>query len=596
MSSRTAVQCPVCQRSVYEFFINKHLDSGCQAHVLGHLTSDTTVAAGTAETIAVTPDMTHPPGTPTSRKRVRGDSDPRSPCVPGRTQSILTGGAQGQLTLGSTAARVNPRPPPSAVTNGPVDEPVGTQLPAAAEVVADKSKSKSRAASRPAAPLAELMRPKTFDEFYGQTELVGPKGVLRQLVTQQRLPSLILWGPPGTGKTTLARIIAQSIGAYFRELSAVSQGLADVKKVLEEAQQAIRYTRGRTIILFIDEIHRFNKAQQDFFLPYVERGALTLIGATTENPSFKVNNALLSRTRVFVLQKIGDETMVEILQRAAQYKRGWEEKPAVMERQVDAVQPEGPAGESLETVIPLDSEDAVGAKAGPGIVTTPSAMDERELAVLNHIVSLSNGDARTAINTLEVALDTQTGSSLSIDDVKRALQKTHLLYDRDGDEHYDIISAFHKSVRGSDDNATLYWLGRMLEAGEDPLYVARRMIRIASEDVGLADNNALPMAVAAYQTCQFIGMPECDVTLAHCATYLARARKNVEVYQAYKRVKQTIAEGNVEPVPLHLRNAPTRLMSDLGYAQGYKYNPDFDGPVDQTYLPDRLKVKEFFTP
>ncbi|RKP38937.1 DNA polymerase III, clamp loader complex, gamma/delta/delta subunit [Dimargaris cristalligena] len=407
------------------------------------------------------------------------------------------------------------------------------------------ARAKSNGSSQ--APLAELMRPQTLDEIYGQDELVGPQGILRTLITQRgRIPSLILWGPPGTGKTTLARIMARSVQAYFRELSAVSQGLADVKKILEEAQQTTKYTR-RPIVLFIDEIHRFNKAQQDFFLPFVERGTVTLIGATTENPSFKVNNALLSRTRVLVLKEICPEVMINILKRAAALKEG-----------------------------------------GTSHVPPPQE-------TLNCIAQLSNGDARTAINTLDMALDIQTGPELTVQDVKNALQRTHLFYDRDGDEHYNIISAFHKSIRGSDANATLYWLGRMLVGGEDPLYVARRMIRIASEDVGLADPQALPIAVAAYQSAQFIGMPECDTVLAEVAVYLARAPKSVEVYAAYKRVKEAIAsEGQTQQVPLHLRNAPTRLMADLGYAKDYKYNPDYEGPVQQDYLPPELLGCNFF--
>ncbi|KAJ3019972.1 Werner helicase interacting protein 1 [Thoreauomyces humboldtii] len=418
-------------------------------------------------------------------------------------------------------------------------------------------------------PLADLARPTALEHMQGQHALIGQDTLLRSLIDQGRAPSLILWGPPGCGKTTLARIIAKSqANTFFRELSATIHNVADVRKAADEAKNHKKLTGGRSII-FLDEIHRFTKTQQDFFLPPVECGDFQLIAATTENPSFRVNNALLSRCRVFVLNKLTEADLTKVLQRALALKI-----------------PDG-------SII----------------------VSER---VLNHLGALCDGDARAAINALEMSINSIPSGTDGVREVSEkmvmeALQKTSLLYDRNGEEHYNIISALHKSMRGSDDNAALYWLGRMIYSGEDPLYVARRLVRFASEDIGLADNAALPLALATYHSCQVIGMPECDAILAHCVTYLARAPKSVEVYKAMKvgdvilallkcrhkrsfqEVKQVVAKAPAFPVPFHIRNAPTKLMKDLDYGKGYKYNPDYIGPVRQAYLPTELQGTNFYT-
>ncbi|MEN9558069.1 MAG: hypothetical protein RL141_438 [Candidatus Parcubacteria bacterium] len=401
------------------------------------------------------------------------------------------------------------------------------------------------------APLADRMRPRGFDEVLGQETLVGVGKPLRVLVENDRLPSLLFWGPPGSGKTTLAKVIAALTKSVFVELSATSAGIQDVRRVVKDAEERLGMHGERTV-LFIDEIHRFNTSQQDAFLPHVEAGVITLIGATTENPSFEVNAALLSRCKVFVLEKIGENAMKAVIRRAL-----------------------------------TDTERGLG--------TLPVTMSED---VLDAIVMVADGDARTALNTLDLAVQVSSPAKdgsivLSRQELESALQRSHLLYDKTGEEHYNIISALHKSLRGSHADAALYWLARMLEAGEDPLYVARRLVRFASEDIGLADPQALLQAVAAYQACHFIGMPECNVILAQCVAYLARAPKSNALYVAYGAAAHDVRTAPNDPVPLHIRNAPTAFMKEMGYGKGYKYNPDFDGPVDQDYLPERLKGKTY---
>jgi putative ATPase len=401
------------------------------------------------------------------------------------------------------------------------------------------------------APLADRMRPVNFDELVGQVDLIGPGKPLRVLVEQDQAPSMIFWGPPGSGKTTLAKIIANITKSEFVEISAVTSGIQEVRLLIKDAETRLGF-HGKRTILFIDEIHRFNKAQQDAFLPHVERGTITLIGATTENPSFEINSALLSRCKVFVLNKIGPEALRVIVQRALTDK----------ERGLG----------KMKVIVP----------------------DE----VIEDLIVLADGDARTALNALELAVNASPKSkdgsiTLSLDQLRSALQRSHFLYDKKGEEHYNIISALHKSLRGSDANAAIYWLARMLEAGEDPLYVARRLVRFASEDVGLADPQALIQAVATYQACHFIGMPECNVILTQCVAYLARAPKSNALYTAYGQAAEDVHRLPNAPVPLHIRNAPTELMKNLGYGKGYKYNPNFKGPVDQDYLPDELKGKTY---
>lgn len=399
-------------------------------------------------------------------------------------------------------------------------------------------------------PLADRMRPRTIEELAGQTHLIAPNKPLRLLIESDEVPSMIFWGPPGSGKTTLAKLIAHKTKAAFIELSAVMSGVNDIRQAVKEAEANWKYRQQRTI-LFIDEIHRFNKAQQDSLLPYVENGTVTLIGATTENPSFEVISALLSRTRVYVLQKLEEMDIIQILQQALIDARG-------LNNRYDA-----------------------------------------DIGVIESLAAMADGDARHALNALELAAKSTKGDAgkkplITIETVKQALQRSHLLYDKNGEEHYNIISALHKSLRGSDPNAGLYWLGRMLEAGEDPLYIARRLVRFASEDIGMADPNALVQAMTAYQACHALGMPECNVILAQCAVYLAQAPKSNALYVAYGQVAGDIKQMPNEPVPLHIRNAPTKLMKELGYGKGYKYNPDFQEPVYQSYLPERLKDRRYW--
>ncbi|MDO8690223.1 MAG: replication-associated recombination protein A [Dehalococcoidia bacterium] len=405
------------------------------------------------------------------------------------------------------------------------------------------------------APLAARMRPRSFDEFAGQGHLIAPGRVLRRVIESDQLGSFIFWGPPGTGKTALAHVIASVTKSHFSSLSAVTAGVADLRRVVEEARERQRL-HGRRTILFVDEIHRFNKAQQDVILPFVEDGTVTLIGTTTENPSFEVNSALLSRSRVFTLKPLSDQEIELIVQRAlADDKRGLGDLKAEME---------------------------------------PEA--------LAHLVTIANGDARVALNALELAVTATSPDDggvrrVSLATIEDALQQRALLYDKAGEQHYDTISALHKSLRGSDPDAALYWLARMIEAGEDPLYVARRLVRFASEDVGMADPQALVVAMAAQQAVHFIGLPEGNLALAEAAVYLATAPKSNSLYQAYSEIQKDVQRTRNEPVPLHLRNPVTRLMKGMDYGKGYKYDHDHPGHfAHQQHLPDSLKNKRYYEP
>ena len=401
-------------------------------------------------------------------------------------------------------------------------------------------------------PLAARLRPQSLDEIIGQQHLIGEGKVLRRMVESDRIPSMIFWGPPGVGKTTLASVIAKTTRANFINFSAVTSGIKEIKEVMKRAEEDTKM--GERTIVFVDEIHRFNKAQQDAFLPFVEKGAIILIGATTENPSFEVNGALLSRCKVFVLKQLSAEDIVVLLKRAIEDPRSFE-------------------GKKIE----IDEED------------------------LFFIANFSNGDARMALSTLEMAVlnGWESQDKIAVDKgiIEEITSKKSLLYDKKGEEHYNIISALHKSMRNSDPDAAVYWLARMLEAGEDPLYVARRVIRFASEDVGIADPRALQLAVSAYDACHYIGMPECTDALAEAVIYMSVAPKSNAVDVAYAMARQDALQMLDEPVPLVIRNAPTKLMKDLGYGDGYQYAHDTDDKLtNMQCLPDSLKDKEYYRP
>lgn len=401
------------------------------------------------------------------------------------------------------------------------------------------------------APLATRMRPRSLDELIGQEHILGPDTLLRKAIEADKLSSLILWGPPGAGKTTLARIIASTTRASFDAVSAVTSGVADLRRAISDAQDRLGM-RGERTVLFIDEIHRFNKAQQDSILPHVEDGTVILIGATTENPSFEVNAPLLSRSRVITLRALADDDIVTIARRAL-----------------------------------VDRERGLGVEG--------LQMDDDALGLL---ANMANGDARFALNTLELA-STGVGEDRRITEslVQEAAQRRAATYDKGGDDHYDAISALHKTLRGSDANAAIYWLARMLERGDDPLYVARRLVRFASEDVGLADPQALELAMAAQQAVHFIGMPEGALALAELTVYLALAPKSNAVYRAYSEARADVEKTRNDPVPIHLRNAPTRFMKDAGFGKGYKYAHDFEGGiVGQQNLPDNINGRQYYVP
>ena len=398
-------------------------------------------------------------------------------------------------------------------------------------------------------PLAERMRPRSLDEFAGQEHLISPGKILRSIIESDKIPSMIFWGPPGVGKTTLARIIANKTKAEFINFSAVTSGIKEIREVMKQAEANKNF--GTRTILFVDEIHRFNKAQQDAFLPFVEKGSIILIGATTENPSFEINSALLSRCKVFVLKALTPDDLIKLLRRALS---------------------------SLGRNFYADDD------------------------ILRAAAIFSNGDARTALSLLEMMANSAQADSdgkiiITPEILEQCTSRKSLLYDKNGEEHYNLISALHKSMRNSDPDAALYWLARMLESGEDPLYIARRLIRFSSEDIGLADPNALSMSVAAYNACHFLGMPECNVNLAQVVIHLSITPKSNAVYSAYNSAREDALNSLSEPVPLQIRNAPTKLMRELDYGKDYKYAHDFDEKItDMECLPDSLRGREYYHP
>ena len=406
--------------------------------------------------------------------------------------------------------------------------------------------------NRAMTPLASRLRPDSLDDFVGQEHLVGKGRILRQLIERDQISSMIFWGPPGGGKTTLASIIAGKTKSEFINFSAVTSGIKEIKEVMNRAEMSRRV--GMRTVLFVDEIHRFNKAQQDAFLPYVERGSIILIGATTENPSFEINAALLSRCRVFVLKALGEDDLVKLLENALK-------NPAGFGNQNVQISPEN----------------------------------------LRAIAAFANGDARTALNTLEMAVlngeISSKGVTVTTEGLSQCISRKSLLYDKTGEEHYNLISALHKSMRNSDPDAALYWMMRMLEGGENPLYIARRLIRFASEDVGMADSQALQVAVAAYQACHFLGMPECDVHLTHAVVYLSMAPKSNALYTACEAAKKDVRTLRAEPVPMQIRNAVTGLMKEQGYGKGYEYAHDTEEKLTRMQcMPDSLKDRTYYHP
>ncbi|KAH7040060.1 ATPase [Microdochium trichocladiopsis] len=548
------VECPACGKPVQPVKINDHLDSGCQTFIIDPSAPSPTPTQ-TQSNGLVAASQKRPASsffqTPSAKRHAAptngtgGGNGILSPAVKHSTPSGTAGakstlGTKRSFDEGPGAIEDSPMPDASGLhsNRGPAD--TGSPPPT--------GRSTKKTKTNKSAPLAERMRPHNFDDVFGQ-ELVGPNGVLRSLIETDRVPSMILWGGSGTGKTTIARCIAHMSGARFIEMNATSSGVNECKKLFNEAANEQSLT-GRKTIIFCDEIHRFNKAQQDVFLKPVEAGTITLIGATTENPSFKVVSALLSRCRTFTLQKLTVEDVKRILLRA------------------------------------LDEEISTSG-------LQPSPLLDEEL--ITYLCNFADGDARTALNLLELALSLAYQPNMTKADIKSSLTKT-LVYDRAGDQHYDTISAFHKSVRGSDPDAALYYLARMLQSGEDPLFVARRMVVIASEDVGLADSSLLTLATSTYTATQQIGMPEARIPLAHCAVALCLAPKSTRAYRGLSNAMAALREPGVAglPVPIHLRNAPTRLMRELGYGKEYKYNPNYvDGRVKQDYLPDALLGRRF---
>ncbi|KAH9818577.1 DNA-dependent ATPase MGS1 [Teratosphaeria destructans] len=548
------VACPICEKPVQELNINRHIDSECKDF-----------------TDEPSPISTQPNG----GAKQKGSSKAASFFTPAAKRTVgfkESAGPDSSPVAGGPISTQSsfPKPPSTApiIANG-----IKRSLEDEQDAIEVRS-APVKKVKNTHAPLAERMRPRSLDDVAGQ-ELVGPNGVLRNLIVTDRVPSMVLWGGPGTGKTTIARLIAQTAGTRFVEINSTSSGVAECKKLFAEAKNELGLT-GRKTIVFCDEIHRFSKSQQDVFLGPVEAGHVTLVGATTENPSFKVVNALLSRCRTFTLSKLTDQHIFDILCRALAIEAPGLPTPSSSPSEVE--KPEHELEQSVSN-------------------SSYHLLTDDGYALVRYLAAFADGDARTGLNLLELALDLCRRPGVTSDDIKKSLTQT-LVYDRAGDQHYDTISAFHKSVRGSDPDASLYYLARMLQSGEDPLYIARRMVVIASEDVGLADNSLLSLATATYAAAEKIGMPECRINLGHCATALALAPKSTRAYRGLNAAYAALSEPGIAglPVPVHLRNAPTKLMKELGYGKEYKYNPDYvDGRVVQEYLPEKLAGRKFLS-
>ncbi|PGG99152.1 ATPase [Blastomyces parvus] len=522
------VKCPICDKSVKENKINAHLDSNCESFV--DLDSSQTDGSSQGAQAAL------PVSSFFQNSARKLGSQPTSKIDGLATSPTPTQSLKGKRSFTDQGGLQQDLDGPRNAKPDYLEEDSGRM----------SKRSRTSNALKNAAPLADRMRPESLDDVCGQ-ELVGPSGVLRGLIEQNRVPSMILWGGPGTGKTTIARVIAKMVKSRFVEINSTSSGVGECKKLFAEAKNELSLT-GKKTILFCDEIHRFSRSQQEVFLGPVESGQITLIGATTENPSFKVQQALLSRCRTFTLAKLTVENIVSILNRALEVE-------------------------------------------GPNYSPSPLVDDE----LIKYLAAFADGDARTSLNLLELAMDLSRREGMTKEKLKKSLTKT-LVYDRAGDQHYDTISAFHKSIRGNDPDAALYYLARMIQSGEDPLYIARRLIVVASEDIGLADNTMLPLATSTYTAVEKIGMPEARINLAHATVALALSKKSTRAYRGLSNALAALQEPGVAglPIPIHLRNAPTRLMKEMGYGKEYKYNPNYvDGKVAQIYLPEELLGKKF---
>ncbi|OAX31771.1 P-loop containing nucleoside triphosphate hydrolase protein [Rhizopogon vinicolor AM-OR11-026] len=547
----SSVSCPICLQPVLEENINKHLDSSCNTY----LTSSQRLGESSFQ-----------PQNTESKKLAPIFSQTRD-----KHPSILAGRlSTSTLTTQDTFTASKKRK---------------SQMPSAFRMSSKRSKVMP-SNSTSAVPLAERLRPQCLEDFFGQKHLTGPDSLLMNMLNNGIIGSLIFWGPPGCGKTTLARLLAQRVDCNFKELSATSSGMNDVRAVFEEAKASLALT-GRGTILFLDEVHRFNKTQQDIFLPFIEKGQIQMIGATTENPSFKLTGALLSRCRVLVLERLTDNDIRDIIFGAVE--------------RVLVSAPREETSEGATTSTPVGTEPSTSQKflsqsesSHASTSCDRSSLPYPQLTdhIMASIVSLSTGDARTALSLLELALAAKPDMDehVLLTSLRRSVSAS---YDRTGDSHYDTNSALHKSIRGNHGSAAMYWLARMLTAGEDPLYIARRLVVCASEDIGLADRHALPLAMAALQACQVIGMPECRINLAHCVAYLSEAPKCTRAYEAYNRAEEAAKLDMTAPVPVAVRNAPTALMKELGYSEGYSYNPSFLHPVHNDYLPITFRGDTF---